>query len=49
MLRVPPQLVGAQTADMDEIQAELHLMDADYLPEKLLEIYQRSSGAFEFL
>ncbi len=49
MLRVPPQLVGAETANLDDVQADLHLMDVDYLPERLLEIYERSSGAFEFL
>ncbi len=49
MLRIPPQLVGAETANLDDIQADLHLMDVDYLPERLLEIHERSSGAFEFL
>ena len=49
MLRVPPQLVGAETADIDDIQVDLHLMDADYLPERLLEIHERSSGDFEIL
>ena len=33
MLRIPEQLVGAETADMDDIQAELHMMDVDYVPE----------------
>lgn len=49
LLRVPPQLVGAETANLDDIQRELHMMDAPYLPERLLEIYQRSSGNFEEL
>ena len=49
MLRVPPQLVGAQTASLDDIQADLHLMDVDYIPERLLEIYDRTSEEFEFL
>ena len=31
MLRIPEQLVGAETADMDDIQAELHMMDVDYV------------------
>ena len=49
MLRIPEQLVGAETADMDDIQAELHMMDVDYVPEELLDIYNRTSGEFEFL
>ena len=49
MLRIPQQLVGADTADMDDIQAELHLMHVDYVPEHLLEIYNRTSGEFDFL
>ena len=49
MLRIPQQLVGADTADMDDIQAELHLMNVDYVPEHLLEIYNRTSGEFDFL
>ena len=49
MLRIPEQLVGAETADMDDIQAELHMMDVDYVPEELLEIYNRTSGEFDFL
>ncbi|HCV45693.1 MAG TPA: hypothetical protein DF909_06310, partial [Deltaproteobacteria bacterium] len=31
------------------IQAELHLMDVDYVPEQLQEIYERTSGEFDFL
>ena len=49
MLRIPEQLVGAETADMDDIQAELHMMDVDYVPEELLDIYNRTSGEFDFL
>ena len=49
MLRIPEQLVGAETADMDYIQSELHMMDVDYVPEELLDIYNRTSGEFEFL
>ena len=49
LVRVPPQLVGAQTASLDDIQADLHLMDVDYIPEKLLEIYERTSGEFDYL
>ena len=44
MLRIPEQLVGAETASMDDIQAELHLRNLDYVPEQLLEIYNRTSG-----
>ena len=29
--------------------ADLHLMDVDYIPEKLLEIYERTSGEFDYL
>ena len=29
LLRIPQQLIGAETANMDEIQAELHLMGVD--------------------
>ncbi|MDC0229417.1 FapA family protein [Deltaproteobacteria bacterium] len=49
MLRIPEQLVGAETADMDDIQSELHMMDVDYVPEELLDIYNRTSGEFDFL
>ena len=49
MLRIPEQLVGAETANMDDIQAELHMMDVDYVPEELLNIYNRTSGDFDFL
>ena len=49
LIRIPPQLVGAETASLDDIQAELHLMDVDYIPEQLLELYNRSSGEFDFL
>ena len=42
-------LLGAPTANLDDIQAELHLMDVDYIPERLLEIYERSSGDFDYL
>ena len=49
LLRVPPQLVGAELPDLDEIQADLHVMGADYLPETLLEIFERISGNFEYL
>ena len=49
LVRVPPQLVGAQTASLDDIQADLHLMDVDYVPEKLLEIYERTTGEFDYL
>jgi len=49
MLRVPQQLVGAETASMDDIQAELHLRNLDYVPEQLLEIYNRTSGEFDYL
>ena len=36
LLRVPPQLVGAEVATLDDIQRELHVMDVPYLPERLL-------------
>ena len=49
LVRVPPQLVGAQTASLDDIQADLHLMDVDYVPEKLLEIYEKTTGDFDYL
>ncbi len=49
LLRIPQQLIGAETANMDDIQAELHLMDVDYVPEQLQEIYERTSGEFDFL
>ena len=49
LLRIPQQLIGAETANMDEIQAELHLMGVDYVPEQLQEIYDRTSGEFDFL
>ena len=49
LVRVPPQLVGAQTASLDDIQADLHLMDVDYIPEKLLEIYEKTTGDFDYL
>ena len=49
MLRIPQQLVGAETASIDDIQEELHMMGVDYIPEKLLEIYNRTSGEFDFL
>ena len=49
LVRIPQQLVGAETANMDDIQAELHLMGVDYVPEQLLEIYNRTSGEFDFL
>ena len=34
---------------MDDIQAELHLRNLDYVPEHLLEIYNRTSGEFDYL
>ena len=49
LLRVPQQLIGAETAKMDDIQEELHLMGVDYVPEQLQEIYERTSGEFDFL
>ncbi|RZO43087.1 MAG: DUF342 domain-containing protein [Proteobacteria bacterium] len=49
LLRIPQQLIGAETANIDDIQAELHLMGVDYIPEKLQEIYERTSGEFDFL
>ena len=49
LLRIPQQLIGAETANMDDIQAELHLMGVDYVPEQLQEIYERTSGEFDFL
>ena len=49
LLRVPPQLVGAEVANLDDIQRELHVMDVPYLPERLLEIYERNTGNFEEL
>jgi len=49
MLRIPQQLVGAETANIDDIQQELHMMGVEYIPEKLLEIYNRTSGEFELL
>ena len=49
MLRIPQQLVGAETANIDDIQQELHMLGVEYIPEKLLEIYNRTSGEFEFL
>ena len=48
-MRIPQQLVGAELANMDDIQAELHLMGVDYVPEQLQEIYERTSGDFDFL
>ena len=49
LLRVPPQLVGAEVPDLDEIQTDLHVMGADYLPETLLEVFENTSGNFEYL
>jgi len=49
LLRVPPQLVGAEVPDLDEIQDDLHVLGADYLPETLLEVYEQTSGNFEYL
>ncbi|MEC9070212.1 MAG: FapA family protein [SAR324 cluster bacterium] len=49
LLRIPQQLIGAETANIDDIQAELHLMGVDYIPEKLQDIYDRTSGEFDFL
>ena len=49
LLRIPQQLIGAETANIDDIQAELHLMGVDYIPEKLQDIYERTSGEFDFL
>ena len=49
LLRVPPQLVGAEIPDLDEIQTDLHVMGADYLPETLLEVFENTSGNFEYL
>jgi len=49
-LRVPPQLVGAESANPDTIQADLHNQDIDYyLPDRLLEITEKASGKFELL
>ena len=31
LLRVPPQLVGAEVANLDDIQRELHIMDVPCL------------------
>ena len=36
MLRIPQQLVGAETANIDDIQQELHMLGVEYIPEKLL-------------
>ena len=49
LLRIPQQLIGAKTANIDDIQAELHLMGVDYIPEKLQDIFERTSGEFDFL
>ncbi|MED6340346.1 MAG: FapA family protein [SAR324 cluster bacterium] len=49
LLRIPQQLIGAETANIDDIQAELHLMGVDYIPEKLQDIFERTSGEFDFL
>ena len=49
LLRIPQQLIGAETANIDDIQSELHLMGVDYIPEKLQEIFDRTSGEFDFL
>ena len=49
MLRIPQQLVGAETANIDDIQQELHMLGVEYIPEKLLEIYNRTSGEFDLL
>ncbi len=49
LLRIPRQLIGAETANINDIQAELHLMGVDYIPEKLQEIFDRTSGEFDFL
>ncbi|MBF0287337.1 MAG: DUF342 domain-containing protein [SAR324 cluster bacterium] len=47
-LRIAPALDEIK-ADLDEIQEELHDIDADYLPERLLEIYEHASDTFELL
>ena len=49
LLRIPQQLIGAETANIDDIQAELHLMGVDYIPEKLQDIFERTCGDFDFL
>ena len=49
LLRIPQQLIGAETANIDDIQAELHLMGVDYIPEKLQDIFEKTSGEFDFL
>lgn len=36
-------------ADLDAIQEVLHEIDVDYLPERLLEIYETASNQFELL
>ncbi len=47
-LRISPALEEIK-ADLDDIQEELHHIDADYLPERLLEIYENASDTFELL
>ncbi|MBF0278029.1 MAG: DUF342 domain-containing protein [SAR324 cluster bacterium] len=47
-LRISPPQYNLK-ADLDEIQEQLHDMEADYLPETLLEIYEEASNNFELL
>ncbi|MBF0351227.1 MAG: DUF342 domain-containing protein [SAR324 cluster bacterium] len=48
LLRVVLSDTG-EKASLDDIQDKLHEMDVDYLPETLLEIYEKASGKFEVL
>ena len=47
-LRIGESTQGLK-ADLDEIQEALHDIDVDYLPERLLEIYEGASNQFELL
>lgn len=47
-LRVHPPRHGIK-AELDDIQEELHDRDVDYLPEKLLEIYEQETNKLEVL
>lgn len=47
-LRIAESKYGLK-AELDAIQEALHEMDADYLPERLLEIYEAAANQFELL
>lgn len=48
LLRVTQNEMG-EKASLDAIQANLHEMDVDYVPETLLEIYEKASGKYQVL